>query len=346
MKRTRRIILSMWVLLAFCLFGYAQQPDSEKKIVVAYVTSWSKIMPDAKMMTHINYAFGHVNDTFDGVRVDNPERLKQIVALKKDNPELKVLISIGGWGSGRFSEMAAGEKSRKSFAKDCQRVVKEFKLDGVDIDWEYPTSSAAKISSSPQDTENYTLLMRDIRKAIGKKKLLTLASAASAKFIDFPSILPYINFVNIMTYDMANAPKHQSSLFRSKISGRRTGEESVKAHLDAGLSLDMLVFGMPFYGRGNNKEFPINYDFNEKGYSKEYTEQWDDVAKVPYLVDKDGKMVMGLENTRSLAVKCQYIWDAGLLGGMYWEYSDDNEQGDFRRTLYENLMLKRPKGKK
>lgn len=49
-------------------------------------------MPDSKMMTHINYAFGHVNNTFDGVRVDNPERLKQIVALKKENPELKVLI--------------------------------------------------------------------------------------------------------------------------------------------------------------------------------------------------------------------------------------------------------------
>ena len=189
MKRTRRIILSMWVLLTFCLLGYAQQ-DSEKKIVVAYVTSWSKIMPDSKMMTHINYAFGHVNNTFDGVRVDNPERLKQIVALKKENPELRVLISIGGSGSGRFSEMAANKKFRKSFAKDCQRVVKEFKLDGVDIDWEYPTSSAAKISSSPQDTENYTLLMHDIRKAIGKKKLLTLASAASAKFIDFPSIIP------------------------------------------------------------------------------------------------------------------------------------------------------------
>lgn len=335
----------MWVLLAFCLFGNAQQSASEKKIVVAYVTSWSEIMPDAKMMTHINYAFGHVNDTFDGVRVDNPDRLRQIAALKKENPDLKVLISIGGWGSGRFSEMAADKKNRKSFAKDCQRVVKEFKLDGIDIDWEYPTSSSAKISSSPQDTENYTLLMRDIRKAIGKKKLLTLASAASAKFIDFPSIIPYINFVNIMTYDMANAPKHQSSLFRSAISGRRTGEESVKAHLDAGLSLDMLVFGMPFYGRGNNKEFPINYDFNEKGYFKEYTEQWDDVAKVPYLVDKDGKMVMGYENTRSLAIKCQYIWDTGLLGGMYWEYSNDNEQGDFRRTLYENLMLKRPEGK-
>lgn len=74
MEKTKRIILSMWVLLTFFLFGNAQQSDSEKKIVVAYVTSWSKIMPEPQLMTHINYAFGHVNDTFDGVRVDNPER--------------------------------------------------------------------------------------------------------------------------------------------------------------------------------------------------------------------------------------------------------------------------------
>lgn len=338
MKKTQRILLAVCALLGLCLAGNAAAP--EKKIVVAYVTSWSQIMPDARTMTHINYAFGHVNDTFDGVRIDNPERLKQIAALKKDYPELKVMLSIGGWGSGRFSEMAADNKFRKSFAKDCQRIVKKFGLDGIDIDWEYPTSSSAKISSSPDDTDNFTLLMRDIRKAIGKKKLLTLASAASAKFINFRAILPYIDFVNIMAYDMANAPKHQSALFRSEISGRRTADESVKAHMDAGLPVEMLVLGMPFYGRGNNKEFPINYDFHEKGYSDEYTEKWDDVAKAPYLADKDGKMVMGLENTRSLAIKCQYIWDNGLLGGMYWEYSNDNEQGDFRRTLCEELMLK------
>ena len=343
MKKTQRILLTVCALLGLCLGGNAASP--EKKIVVAYVTSWSQIMPDAKYMTHINYAFGHVNDTFNGVRVDNPERLKQIAALKKNHPELKVMLSIGGWGSGRFSEMAADQKFRKSFAKDCQRIVKKYGLDGIDIDWEYPTSSSAKISSSPDDTDNFTLLMRDIRKAIGKKKLLTLASAASAKFINFPAILPYIDFVNIMAYDMANAPKHQSALYRSAISGRRTADEAVKAHMDAGLPIGMLVLGMPFYGRGNNKEFPINYDFNEKGYSNEYTEKWDDTAKAPYLADKDGKMVMGLENTRSLAIKCQYIWEHGLLGGMYWEYSNDNEQGDFRRTLYEELMLKQPSGK-
>ena len=92
-------------------------------------------MPDPQYMTHINYAFGHVNESFNGVKIDNEERLRQIVDLRKQKPELKVLLSIGGWGSGRFSEMAANDEYRRAFAADCDRVVKEFALDGIDIDW-------------------------------------------------------------------------------------------------------------------------------------------------------------------------------------------------------------------
>lgn len=339
MKKTFLIIAL--ALLGLCTHLKAEEVRTDK-VVVAYVTSWSDIMPDPQYMTHINYAFGHVNDTFDGVRVDNPERLKAITALKKQAPGLKVLLSVGGWGSGRFSEMAANPKFRRSFAKDCQRVVKEFGLDGIDIDWEYPTNPAAGISASPDDTKNFTLLMRDIRKAIGKKKQLTLATVASAKYIDFPAILPYIDFVNTMTYDMANAPKHHSSLFRSDISGRTCGEESVQAHLDAGVPAHMLVMGMPFYGRGGGEGFPRFRDLNKVGYPKEYTEKWDEVGKVPYLVDKDGRMVLGFENVRSLGIKCEYIIKKGLRGGMYWEYADDTEQGDFRRTVYEGVILQKP----
>ena len=80
--------------------------------------------------------------------------------------------------------MAADSQKRHSFANDCQRVVKQFNLDGIDIDWEYPTSNAAGISASPEDTNNYTLLMRDIRKAIGNKQLLTLASVFNGNYID------------------------------------------------------------------------------------------------------------------------------------------------------------------
>lgn len=317
----------------------------ESKVVVAYVTSWSEVMPDPQYMTHINYAFGHVNESFNGVKIDNEERLRQIVDLRKQKPELKVLLSIGGWGNGRFSEMAANDEYRRAFAADCDRVVKEFALDGIDIDWEYPTSSMANISSSPDDTENFTLLMQDIRAAIGNEKELTLATVASARYIDFKAILPSVDFVNIMAYDMASAPKHHSALYPSGHSGDITSDGAVTAHLKAGVPPSKLVMGMPFYGRGGDG-YPSFQDYNKVGNTDtQYTEKWDEVAQVPYLADKNDTLVFGFENPRSLAIKCQYILDKDLLGGMYWDYSGDNEQGDLRRTVAENLLGKPHKAK-
>jgi len=317
----------------------------DSKVVVAYVTSWSEVMPDPQYMTHINYAFGHVNESFNGVKIDNEERLRQIVDLRKQKPELKVLLSIGGWGSGRFSEMAANDEYRRAFAADCDRVVKEFALDGIDIDWEYPTSSMANISSSPDDTENFTLLMQDIRAAIGNEKELTLATVASARYIDFKAILPSVDFVNIMAYDMASAPKHHSALYPSGHSGDITSDGAVTAHLKAGVPPSKLVMGMPFYGRGGDG-YPSFQDYNKVGNTDtQYTEKWDEVAQVPYLADKNDTLVFGFENPRSLAIKCQYILDKDLLGGMYWDYSGDNEQGDLRRTVAENLLGKSHKAK-
>ncbi len=317
----------------------------DSKVVVAYVTSWSEVMPDPQYMTHINYAFGHVNESFNGVKIDNEERLRQIVDLRKQKPELKVLLSIGDWGSGRFSEMAANDEYRRAFAADCDRVVKEFALDGIDIDWEYPTSSMANISSSPDDTENFTLLMQDIRAAIGNEKELTLATVASARYIDFKAILPSVDFVNIMAYDMASAPKHHSALYPSGHSGDITSDGAVTAHLKAGVPPSKLVMGMPFYGRGGDG-YPSFQDYNKVGNTDtQYTEKWDEVAQVPYLADKNDTLVFGFENPRSLAIKCQYILDKDLLGGMYWDYSGDNEQGDLRRTVAENLLGKPHKAK-
>ena len=317
----------------------------DSKVVVAYVTSWSEVMPDPQYMTHINYAFGHVNESFNGVKIDNEERLRQIVDLRKQKPELKVLLSIGGWGSGRFSEMGANDEYRCAFAADCDRVVKEFALDGIDIDWEYPTSSMANISSSPDDTENFTLLMQDIRAAIGNEKELTLATVASARYIDFKAILPSVDFVNIMAYDMASAPKHHSALYPSGHSGDITSDGAVTAHLKAGVPPSKLVMGMPFYGRGGDG-YPSFQDYNKVGNTDtQYTEKWDEVAQVPYLADKNDTLVFGFENPRSLAIKCQYILDKDLLGGMYWDYSGDNEQGDLRRTVAENLLGKPHKAK-
>ena len=335
MKFLSRILLACLLLPAFG--AVTAQP--KQKIVVAYVCSWTDLrLPDPSLMTHINYAFGHVNKTFDGCDVQNPEFLKRVVGLKRQKPSLKIQLSVGGWTSGNFSEMAADAKCRMAFARDCGRIVKEYGLDGIDIDWEYPTSSEAGISSSPDDTRNFTLLMRDLRKVLGKDKLLTCATIADGKYIDFPACVKYMDFVNIMAYDVADPPRHHTTLFRSPLSGRITVSEAVEAHIRNGVPKEKLCLGMPLYGRGDHGNAILD-KYMKTGYTAGlYQEHWDAVGQVPYLTDWSGQLVWGAENPRSIAAKCQYIIDRGLLGGMYWETTEDNAQLDLMRTIHLSLM--------
>ena len=309
---------------------------AQKKVVVAYVTSWTKVMPDPAYVTHVNYAFGHVNNTFNGIRIDNPKRLKQITALKQKSPALKVMISIGGWGSGRFSEMAATDDNRAKFAEDCLRVLNEFKLDGIDIDWEYPTSNAAKISASPDDTKNYTLLMKAIRQKIGTGKLLTLASVADGKYIDFKEIQPVVDFVNIMTYDMGRPPYHHAGLYKSQYTKGMSIDEGVTAHVNAGMPLNQLVLGIPFYGHGIDGIDDF-IDYKEILKLNGYQRKWDEQAKVPYLENNKGEFVCTYEDPRSIAIKCDYLLGRGMLGAMYWEYAGDTDDGVLRKAVFNGV---------
>ncbi len=339
----RRLFLTAVLLAAilnssFFTFhsSYSALSAKERRpIVVAYIASWgSQRLPDPTLMTHINYAFGKVTDTFDGMTIQNPEFLKKVLRLREQNPELKIVLSIGGWTAGNFSEMAADARCRMGFALDCKRAVDDYGLDGIDIDWEYPTSNEAGISCSPADTDNFTLLMRDLRRVLGKKKLLTIATIADAKFIDFRACMKYLDFVNIMAYDVANPPYHHTTLYRSPLSGRITVDEAVQAHLRAGVPRRKLTLGMPLYGRGagSNKVLGRFVKTGETG--GQYQRCWDDIGKVPYLADADGRLQLAYDSPVSLAYKCRYIKEQGLLGAMYWECTEDNDLQEGMRAIW------------
>ncbi|WP_290382475.1 glycoside hydrolase family 18 protein [Paramuribaculum intestinale] len=314
--------------------------DPTSQIVVAYVTGWSSCAPDPSLMTHINYAFGKVAPTFDSVTVQNPARLDSVVALHRVNPDLKIMLSIGGWGAGNFSEMAADSALRAKFADDCLAKVERYGLDGIDIDWEYPTSSSAGISSSPEDTENYTLLMRQLRETLGPDRLLTLATIWSAKYIDFEAILPYVDFVNIMSYDMspASSGRPHAPLYASEASGNHSADSAYRAHLAAGIPAEKLVLGLPFYGRGVDP-YPDYMDYKDLKVLPGTVEIYDSIAETPYMADSiSGRILMGFENQRSMAAKLHYIKQQGMLGAMYWEYCADN--GDLAQQVADSILHK------
>ena len=306
------------------------------KIIVGYVTYWETRMPDPTLLTHINYAFALIKDDFETLDIKKPNRLTQVVGLKSQKPDLKVMLSVGGWGAGNFSEMAASEAHRQKFCKNCADAVKKYNLDGIDIDWEYPSSSSAGISSSPNDIANFTLLMRDLRAALGSDKLLTIATYAGVKYYNFSACEQYLDFVNIMTYDMGRPPYHHSALYSSSKT-KNSCVESVEKHYKAGVPYEKLVLGVPFYGKPASGD-SIDYIDLVSGSYSQYTERWDDVSKVPYLVDASGTMVICYDNAKSLGLKADFIKSKGLLGAMYWSIEADDNNWTLSKALSNSLL--------
>ena len=114
--------------------GKAAEPEYE---CIAYVWQEEGKLPPANMVTAINYLAAIPNRTHDGVQINNIPRLQRILNLKKENPALKVILSMGGAGAeSGWAEMTGRDSLRLAFATDCKRIVDKYELDGVDFDWE------------------------------------------------------------------------------------------------------------------------------------------------------------------------------------------------------------------
>ena len=333
-------------------------------MVLAYYTENSSALPDVSLLTHINYAHGrfHNPTTGDGgIDIADVNLMKKVIALKKDNPKLKVLLMIGGWGmkADGFSMMARDAAKRTKFCKSIKSHIDAYGLDGVDIDWEYPTYSAEGTGASPQDAKNFNLVLAELRETIGTDKIISFASSSSAKYVDWPTAIKYIDYVNVMTYDMGAAPKaHNSPLYRSTTFNQTSCDESIDKHLNAGIPLNRMNLGVPFYGKSEKNpavkiyEYEVKYNemasiLEKNYYAKNKTDvtgknirKWDNVAKVPYLVDTDGKIVLVYDDPESAACKGEYVVKKKLLGAMVWEYRHDDSDQSMLKALVTGIYGK------
>lgn len=314
-------------------------------IVMEYVLGNPKNV-DPTFLDAVIYAFVEINP--DGtLYVPSPKYLNQLLNLKTYNPDLKVIAAIGGWGADGFSDAALTPASRYNFARQVNKLINQYKLDGVDIDWEYPATSAAGIKSRPEDKENFTLLLTAIRDVIGNDKWLSVAATGDTGYInksaEIDKIAPIINYFNLMSYDFTagetgeRGKKHQANLYDSKLSLPGYSVDRWIKNLEAaGMPLSKILLGVPFYGRLGAK-VTKSYDELRKNYINKngYQYNFDKEAQVPYLV-KDGQFAMSYDDPLSIYIKGQYVL-ANCLGGIFSWTSTYDQANILAKAMYDSI---------
>ena len=336
-------------------------------IVLSYFTEYNESLPDVTLLTHINYAHGRFKNpsTGDGGIVITESKkapIAKVVALKSDNPNLKVCLMIGGWGAHAdgFSMMARDANKRTEFCKSVKSLLDKHKLDGVDIDWEYPTQSADnETGCDPTDTQNFNLVLEELRATLGTSKIISFASSSSAKYVDWKTAMKYLDYVNVMTYDMGAAPNgHNSPLHKSGRFNHRSWDESIAAHVNGGVPKDKQVMGIPFYGKSKKNptdaekifEYSVKYyeipdilskgTYRNKPLARKVTRQWEPTSMVPFLTDEAGVNVLSYDDPESVAAKGLFVKNNGLLGAMFWEYRYDTSDHALNKAVVNALYGK------
>lgn len=275
------LILSLPVLM-FCSSPPSAEEEEPLAIMAYYVAPRDNYHPDElplDQLTHIIFSFTEVID--NEMKFKNEASAEKLILLadqKKVHPNLKVMIACGGWGgSGGFSEMAASQENRRIFVKSAIDFINQYNLDGLDIDWEYPGMRGAGNPYIPEDKENFTALMRELREAMdatGKKLTLTFASAGWKRFYDhveLEEVMKYADYMNVMTYDQVGGgtpftghhtnlgwvkPEHLEGTPAARIlqeSDRpldpRSAEKIIAYCIENGVDPGQIVIGAAFYGR-------------------------------------------------------------------------------------------------
>jgi chitinase len=312
----------------------------------------------AKKLTRINYAFANIQDgrIVTGSPVDEAN-FATLVGLKQQNPSLKILVSVGGWTwSGNFSDTVLTTQSRRRFIDSVVEFVDRYKLDGLDIDWEYPGMIGDNNRFRPEDKRNYTLVIQELRarfnveqRKLGRPLLLSVAAGSSTDFIahtELGRVQRYLDSVNLMAYDYYEPDSDKISgnhapLYTDPADPRRaSADQSVKDFEHAGVSPGKIVLGVPFYGHVWGNVPPTDHGLFQPGVqvpnayanygnivtnmlNQGYTRYWDAAASVPFLYNEQKRIFVSYEDPESLALKCAYVRRKGLGGVMFWEYMGD-----------------------
>jgi chitinase len=278
--------------------------------VVAYVTEHADLNNTSfERLTHVNYAFLCPNGNGTFQPLDDPARLEKFVDVAHRSG-VRALISVGGWGwEAQFAKTAAQPAYRAIFIRDLLEIVRQYRLDGVDMDWEYPRPGSS--------SDDFLALMSELRRELPREKLLSAAVIAYGEVgAGVPSeSFEVMDFVNLMAYDDFANPMSHSSL------------ECARAALDywlgRGLARQKAVLGVPFYSRPDGVPYARLVEA-------------DPLAAENDLSDYQGKTV-NYNGIPTIQAKTRLALERGS-GIMFWALEQDSSGGASLITAIERVV--------
>lgn len=313
----------------------------------------------AGKLTHVIYSFLHLKGgmlALNGPR--DSAAIASLVALRERHPNLRVLVSLGGWGGcADCSGVFATPRGRKDFVRSALRVLSETRTDGLDIDWEYPAFEGYPGHAyAPEDRHNFTLLVRELRETLGTKYELSFASGGFAACIrasiEWADVMPLVDRVNVMTYDFVNGNStvtgHQTALYSGP--GQVESTDNAVRLLDSlGVPPEKIVIGAAFYARvwggvpdTNNGLFQpgrfVRYvPYRDLGaYFRQnsgFTPLWDSTSGAPFSYSAENGLFATYDDPRSAASKTSYALRKHLGGIMFWELGGDTPSHELLNAI-------------
>lgn len=378
------LLIYFFVLNLF--FNFSLVVKSEY-VIGCYYTNWAqhrkeevKFLPkniDPHLCTHSYFAFANIdldkmklapfekNDVAEGAESTAPCLYEEFNKLKRKNPQMKTLLSLGGASAGveKFRKLIGSDDDRKKFIKNTIETLRKYNFDGLDLDWEFPETQ--------QDKTGFTKLVKDFRLEFqseafvsDKPRLLLTAAVAVWKpkveaGYEPQKLAQYLDYINLMAYDYHGSwnqrTGHNSPLFaRTEQTGDQillNQESTINTWIELGAPADKLVLGLAMYGRTftlkTKKMNGMNAPASDAGKSGPYTQaagflsyfevckllkdgwtkEWNDEQKVPYAF-KDDQWV-GYDDPKSIKLKCEYAVKRKLAGAMIWSLDLDDFNGGF-----------------
>jgi len=336
----------------------------------SYALKVTEISP--RLCTHINVGIFDVVNNSLVLTETLRATLTDIQALKLQNPELKILLWVGAAFTGHFSEMVHTHANRKIFIKSVKNVLEEFRVDGIDLDWEFPNGMT-------KERIHFAQLLHEIRREYQREHrtyLLSLAVAAPSILVDLTYDVREINdnvdFVNIMSYDFHfHSPQTPWTGLNAPLY-KRHNEASVWAMMNInysvnyweqrGLERSKIVIGLPTYAH----TFKLVNPFNTKIGSP--TENYGRVGQLGFASYSDvcwfqqnnifvtvvydietcspymhaGTEWISFENEQSLECKVKFVKNNKYGGAMMFSLNTDDHQSTCRAYLSADNTKKFP----